>query len=262
MPRRPCHKQQEGKDCCPDPVRHRQCERHGVSLQPHDCSNSGHSNSIGIGACADSYATPAPTPAPTTNDGAALYAANCSSCHGPLATSGKAGATAVSDTERYFQKLRRHGTIFKPHDNADPGHCFCLSDARRQLRHLTPTPTPTPTDGATLYAANCSSCHGASGEQQQAGSNSFPDPDGHQQRRRHELTVESFDNADRCHRFSLSDTGPVDTYADTDTHANSNRRGDALHDVLQFMPRRIGEQQQGWVQRLPRSRPASAASAP
>jgi hypothetical protein len=37
---------------------------------------------------------PAPTPAPSPIDGAALYTANCSACHGPLATSAIMGLTA------------------------------------------------------------------------------------------------------------------------------------------------------------------------
>ena len=36
----------------------------------------------------------APTPTPVT-DGAALYASNCAGCHGALASSAKAGATAA-----------------------------------------------------------------------------------------------------------------------------------------------------------------------
>lgn len=39
---------------------------------------------------------PTPTPIPTpVADGAALYASNCAGCHGPLASSAKAGATAA-----------------------------------------------------------------------------------------------------------------------------------------------------------------------
>ena len=39
--------------------------------------------------------TPAPTPTPPpVTDGASLYASNCAGCHGPLASSAKAGATA------------------------------------------------------------------------------------------------------------------------------------------------------------------------
>jgi mono/diheme cytochrome c family protein len=40
-------------------------------------------------------ATTSPTPAPTTTDGATLYTTYCASCHGPLATSTKSGATAA-----------------------------------------------------------------------------------------------------------------------------------------------------------------------
>jgi hypothetical protein len=43
------------------------------------------------------YPTPEPTPAPApTLDGAALYGSRCAGCHGSLASSAVAGATAAS----------------------------------------------------------------------------------------------------------------------------------------------------------------------
>jgi len=103
--------------------------------------------------------TPAPTPTPTpTTDGAALYAANCAGCHGPLATSSKKGATAAQIQSRM---------------DAPPFASRALTSAEVQsiaeaLVVTTPTPTPAPTpaptptlDGAALYATNCANCHGA-----------------------------------------------------------------------------------------------------
>jgi len=102
--------------------------------------------------------TPPPTtpPPPTTStDGAALYASNCASCHGALATSAKKGATAAQIQVRM---------------DAPPYVANALTAAQVQaiasaLAVTTPPTTPPPpttsTDGAALYAANCASCHGA-----------------------------------------------------------------------------------------------------
>jgi YVTN family beta-propeller protein len=52
---------------------------------------------LALAACTSNGTKPVTTPTPTA-DGAALYAANCASCHGPLATSAKAGRTAAQIT--------------------------------------------------------------------------------------------------------------------------------------------------------------------
>lgn len=88
--------------------------------------------------------TPEPTPAPAP-DGAALYGTSCAGCHGPLATSGKAGATATGI----------QGAI-----SADTGGMGLLSSLTSaqvsaiatSLAGVTPSPTPAP-------APACGSCH-------------------------------------------------------------------------------------------------------
>lgn len=86
--------------------------------------------------------TPTPTPTPVT-DGATLYTNNCSGCHGALATSAKAGATA---------------TRIQTAINANTGGMGSLasltatqvSAIATALSGIAPSPTPTPA---------CGSCH-------------------------------------------------------------------------------------------------------
>ncbi len=91
------------------------------------------------------------TPPPVTStDGAALYAANCASCHGALASSAKKGATAAQIQVRM---------------DAPPYVSTALTAAQVQaiatVLETPATPPPvTSTDGVALYAANCASCHG------------------------------------------------------------------------------------------------------
>ncbi len=97
-----------------------------------------------------------PTPAPTTNDGAALYAANCSSCHGPLATSGKSGATSSQIQNGISRNYGGMGQL----SNLTTTEIQAIATALGATPASAPTPTPSPTDGVALYASNCSSCHG------------------------------------------------------------------------------------------------------
>ena len=116
---------------------------------------SGGGSSTGITA-ASAAAPSASAPAPVS-DGAALYAANCSGCHGALATSTKAGITPA----------RLQNAIVN--DTGGMGFLSSLSAADQQaiIAALNPgsavpgagTGTTT-TDGAALYAANCAGCHG------------------------------------------------------------------------------------------------------
>lgn len=106
-----------------------------------------------------SSSTPAPTPTPTpTPDGAALYAANCASCHNPLASSAKKGATAAQIQSRMAAPPYTSRILTTAEVQAIAAALTTTTPAP------TPTPTPTPTpapapDGAALYAANCASCH-------------------------------------------------------------------------------------------------------
>src|SRR5512143_3544839 len=94
-------------------------------------------------------------------DGAALYATNCSSCHGPLGTSGKAGATvsmiqtAISNN---FGGMGRFSSL-------TPDQLKAIANALGTSQAPTQAVTPTPgsggaPDGAGLYTSNCSGCHG------------------------------------------------------------------------------------------------------
>ncbi len=110
--------------------------------------------------------TPTPTPGPTptpppTMNGAALYATNCSGCHGALAMSAKKGRTAAQISGAISSVGAMSGLSLTSAQ---------ISAIASALAGTTPMPTPTPTpgptpppttNGATLYANNCSGCHGA-----------------------------------------------------------------------------------------------------
>ena len=98
----------------------------------------------------------------TTTDGATLYANDCASCHGPLATSAKAGATAAQ-----IQTGISSVGAMSPFSSLSSADIQAIADA------LAPTTSgstgsssgssssgTTTTDGATLYANDCASCHG------------------------------------------------------------------------------------------------------
>jgi len=83
-------------------------------------------------------AGPATTPTPTPIDGAALYAQNCASCHGPLATSSKIGRTAAQITAANMTR------------GLSPAQIDAIAAA---LATTTPPTTPTtPTPSACTYA--------------------------------------------------------------------------------------------------------------
>ncbi|ACM21519.1 lipoprotein cytochrome c, 7 heme-binding sites [Geotalea daltonii FRC-32] len=89
--------------------------------------------------------TPAPAPAPAPVDGATLYAGNCAACHGALASSGKAGATAVRIQAGINNNAGGMGTLSSLSSSQVQG----IADA---LATITPAPTPAP-------APVCGSCH-------------------------------------------------------------------------------------------------------
>jgi mono/diheme cytochrome c family protein len=111
-----------------------------------------------------------PTPVSTNNPsqspalgGAALYAANCEGCHGPLATSSKTGITSTRLSDAISSDLGGMGSLSS------------LTSAEQQaiVTALTPATTaPTPTtvaDGVSLYGSSCSGCHGALASSGKAG---------------------------------------------------------------------------------------------
>lgn len=117
---------------------------------------SGGGSSAGSGVAAANLAA-ASSPNAAAPDGAALYAANCSGCHGALATSSKTGVTLA--------RLQNAVT----NDTGGMGFLSSLTAAEQQaiVTALNPgSPAPgtgtgtTTTDGAALYAANCAGCHG------------------------------------------------------------------------------------------------------
>jgi len=104
------------------------------------------------------------TPAPTVVDGAALYAANCAGCHGPLATSGKKGITLARLQAGITNNIGGMGTLAGLSSVQQQAIVTVLNPATTPVPTPTPTPTPTPSpslDGPTLYTANCAGCHGA-----------------------------------------------------------------------------------------------------
>jgi mono/diheme cytochrome c family protein len=95
--------------------------------------------------------TLAALPAPVL-DGAGLYAANCASCHNPLATSAKAGPTMT--VARIQAGIAANAGM--------TGFATSLTVPQLTLISSTLAALPAPVlDGPGLYAANCASCHNA-----------------------------------------------------------------------------------------------------
>ena len=85
-----------------------------------------------------------------TLDGAALYNTNCGGCHGTGTNSTKIGATVarINSGISTVSSMSSLGTLLST------AEITAISDYLISL-------SSTPTDGATLYANNCASCHGA-----------------------------------------------------------------------------------------------------
>jgi mono/diheme cytochrome c family protein len=94
----------------------------------------------------------ASTPPPASINGSALYATDCSGCHGSLAASSKMGATAA---------MIQTGIVG---NYGGMGQLASLTTAQIQAIAAALATTSTPpasSDGAALYTNNCNSCHGA-----------------------------------------------------------------------------------------------------
>lgn len=92
------------------------------------------------------------TPPPPVTDGATLYANNCETCHGPLATSSKLNRTASQITAAISANTGGMGGL----TGLSVSQVQAIADALVNV-----TPPPPANDGATLYTNNCASCHGA-----------------------------------------------------------------------------------------------------
>jgi len=103
-----------------------------------------------IQAIADFLASVAPPPPPGTGNGEASYDANCGSCHGFGANSGKAGATVARINGGIANVPSMTSLSTLPASDIQLISDFLMS--------LTPPTTP-----AGLYATHCGSCHGADG---------------------------------------------------------------------------------------------------
>jgi mono/diheme cytochrome c family protein len=97
------------------------------------------------------------SPPPPVTDGATLYANYCASCHGPLATSAKIGAT----TSRIQNAIGSVSQMSK---------LSTLSSTQIQAIATSLQSVPMPTDGPSLYSINCASCHGPLATSQVGGS--------------------------------------------------------------------------------------------
>ena len=116
-----------------------------------------------IQAIADFLATVAsPPPPPGTGNGEASYDANCGSCHGFGANSGKAGAT-VARINGGITNVPSMGSL----STLPASEIQLISDF---LMSLAPPTTP---EG--LYATHCGSCHGADGSGGTSGKNVIGD---------------------------------------------------------------------------------------
>jgi len=126
----------------------------------------------------------------TAPDGAALYTTHCLSCHGPLASSDKAGATAgmiQNAIKNNFGGMSSLSTLALAdvqaiaaalHVNGPSTASVPATAPSSGTTPGTPAPSPSPSstqqpasqwDGATLYGTYCSSCHGPLSSSTQSG---------------------------------------------------------------------------------------------
>lgn len=111
--------------------------------------------------------TPIPTPTPNPNpsptpDGAALYDANCATCHSLLASSSKKGATAAQIQSRMAAPPFATRVLTAAEVQAI-ANALAVTPIPTPTPAPTPAPTPTPTPaplpGKAIYDANCAGCH-------------------------------------------------------------------------------------------------------
>lgn len=109
-----------------------------------------------------------PTPTPTVTDGAALYATDCAGCHGALASSAKAGATATRIQTAINGNVGGMGSL----SGLTATQVAAIATS---LAVVTPSPTPPPACGSchaippatgrhslhTSQGIACATCHGS-----------------------------------------------------------------------------------------------------
>ena len=106
---------------------------------------------------------PSPVLFPTPLNGAALYNANCASCHQALSVSSKTGATSARIQAAIVNKVGGMGAL----SSQTAAQIQSIAD----VLALAPAAVsaPAPIDGAALYAANCDGCHGILGNSSKKG---------------------------------------------------------------------------------------------
>ena len=97
--------------------------------------------------------------------GAALYKANCASCHGALAMSSMAGATA----SMIQMAISNNYGGMRQFSNLTFAEIQSIASALAPITAPTTAPTPAQTGGAALYTTYCSSCHGSLAASSKAG---------------------------------------------------------------------------------------------
>jgi len=92
----------------------------------------------------------------TASNGTTLYASDCASCHGALASSAKLGATPARIQSAISGNTGGMGSL----SSLSVADVQAISTA---LAGTGTTVTPTPTDGAALFSTYCASCHNSMG---------------------------------------------------------------------------------------------------
>lgn len=126
-------------------------------------SGCGGSGGSAPSASTNSAGTPsAAPPAGGTSVGATLYASNCSSCHGALATSSKKGVTLARLQSAIASDTGGMSFLSTLTAAEQQSIVDALNPSTTPVPPPTPNPTPNPAiDGAALYTSSCASCHGA-----------------------------------------------------------------------------------------------------
>ena len=123
--------------------------------------------------------TPSPTPTPAPPSGASTYAAQCAACHGASGEGTGTGPAVAGASVLVTTSAVRNGIGIMPAYSTVQISNTDLTALANYVAGLgspaptptpvpgvtpSPTPTPAPPSGASIYAAQCAGCHGASGQ--------------------------------------------------------------------------------------------------